>query len=963
MEQSQNSEKRVVYPGDFLTDLFLRTPLFSYADYALSRLPEILKLRVFRDALQLASPVFFALLDKKNFDFAQLSDKEIHTLTKYYNRLCFRPTPFGHFAGFTLLEWGDQGPVQLAGIDDCWSHRLPDNATRIYAPEGVLIVNPTLYRLGRAWRYYRFSIGDQRPARFSLDELDAVRFNNELLRLFRSGPQNKNRVLEWIADYSGCTIDAAADYLDFLIDEQVLYPPAQGTMISTKNPFSYRLADLETWNKEMVYYAALERPLVKGSLPVADREELAGAISFLRQLAPAPVNPDLQKFIAAFTARFDQEKVPLLLALDPDAGVPYGKEPGNATPQSIDEVYFPQAAAAAVTYSWDALRQLLFQRWLGDSSRRPQDPIIFSEEDIKPVDAQELTSMPNTLSVMFRKTAGHLVLEHISGASATQLIGRFSSFSGSVHDLCRELAELESAANPEILFADINQQGNPHTDNINRRRPIYDHELTLNVYSVAPPKMQLRPEDLLLSVRNGELVLESLSLVKRVIPRLATAYNYRSSGLALTRLLGDLQYQNTISSLDLDPEQLFPGLGFYPRLVFGRVVLSPACWVFTRTEIKDLTFGGLADFCNRHGLPAQVVLGETDQQLVFDLTDPEEGLFFINCIASLETLRLQEYFSPGRQVRCEHQPLNGQFIAFLTHDQPVVRPLTTNVRAARVNVTRQFRPGSDWLYLKLYCTMQSADRLLNEVVRPIISRYRTQLDGWFFIRYADPDHHLRLRFRLPGRDTGVLLVALQQQLRRRGLAPLVRDLQVDTYRRELERYSPALMASCEKLFEAGSEVILHELAGDRPVDALNSALYSARQIIRGLLPGTKAQADYIAQMSKHYLQEQGADKKTRISLDRSYRSLKIADDVPDDPGLAAELQKLGGMIAWKSLRTRHQLTADLVHMQMNRSFATDQRRQELLVYYYLDKYYRSLLAKEAQESSRRLTSSDLSSLS
>jgi len=36
----------------------------------------------------------------------------------------------------------------------------------------------------------------------------------------------------------------------------------------------------------------------------------------------------------------------------------------------------------------------------------------------------------------------------------------------------------------------------------------------------------------------------------------------------------------------------------------------------------------------------------------------------------------------------------------------------------------------------------------------------------------------------------------------------------------------------------------------------------------------------------------------------------------------------------------------LVHMQLNRTFSVNQRQQELLVYYCLQKYYASLKARE-----------------
>jgi thiopeptide-type bacteriocin biosynthesis protein len=63
------------------------------------------------------------------------------------------------------------------------------------------------------------------------------------------------------------------------------------------------------------------------------------------------------------------------------------------------------------------------------------------------------------------------------------------------------------------------------------------------------------------------------------------------------------------------------------------------------------------------------------------------------------------------------------------------------------------------------------------------------VDRWFFIRYSDPDKHIRLRFHLSdqrhlGAVIGMVYQALEQPLQQR----LIWKLQTDTYEREVERY-------------------------------------------------------------------------------------------------------------------------------------------------------------------------------
>jgi len=94
-------------------------------------------------------------------------------------------------------------------------------------------------------------------------------------------------------------------------------------------------------------------------------------------------------------------------------------------------------------------------------------------------------------------------------------------------------------------------------------------------------------------------------------------------------------------------------------------------------------------------------------------------------------------------------------------------------------------------------------------------------DGWFFLRYADPDWHLR--WRLHGDASAlhtVVLPAVQAaaaRLRERGM---LWRLQVDTYEREVERYGgPQGMRLSERLFQADSKAALDILAALEPGDA------------------------------------------------------------------------------------------------------------------------------------------------
>ena len=63
---------------------------------------------------------------------------------------------------------------------------------------------------------------------------------------------------------------------------------------------------------------------------------------------------------------------------------------------------------------------------------------------------------------------------------------------------------------------------------------------------------------------------------------------------------------------------------------------------------------------------------------------------------------------------------------------------------------RKLYPGDKWLYVKIYASSVQCETLLITKIPQLISSLTKQslIQKWFFIRYADPENHIRLRFLL-----------------------------------------------------------------------------------------------------------------------------------------------------------------------------------------------------------------------
>ncbi|TMO89756.1 thiopeptide-type bacteriocin biosynthesis protein, partial [Pseudoalteromonas ruthenica] len=98
---------------------------------------------------------------------------------------------------------------------------------------------------------------------------------------------------------------------------------------------------------------------------------------------------------------------------------------------------------------------------------------------------------------------------------------------------------------------------------------------------------------------------------------------------------------------------------------------------------------------------------------------------------------------------------------------------------------RRFSAGSEWLSLKIYSGNSLVEQLLTEELLPMIEQSGDLYDKWFFIRYGDPDWHLRLRFHGdPGLLCGQLLPKLNALLDPKVESGELHKVELMTYERE-----------------------------------------------------------------------------------------------------------------------------------------------------------------------------------
>src|SRR6266536_3096247 len=433
--------------------------------------------------------------------------------------------------------------------------------------------------------------------------------------------------------------------------------------------------------------------------------------------------------------------------------------------------------------------------------------------------------------------------------------------------------------------------------------------------SSVPAVRQIPVTDLLVSVRDGRVVLRSDRLEREIVPRLTTAHNYDGRSLGVYRFLCALQHQDTAAGLvawDWGPLEDAP---FLPRVVSGRLVLCRAQWNVTEAELRALgqtrdadQFAAVQAWRAERRLPRYVALADLDNELVIDLDNVLSVAALTHQLRGRRQAVLVEMFPPPDAL-CASGP-EGRFVhelvvPFVQAAAPQPEPDNAAPHATRSLVRRRFAPGSEWLYAKLYTGAGTADQVLNHVVGPVVRSALASgaADAWFFVRYADPDWHLRLRLHgEPGRLHAEVLPSLAA-----AAAPLVAAgqlwrMQLDTYEREVERYGGDRgVELAEQVFAADSEAALTirgPLSGDAGLDLRWRLAMRGMDLLFDDLGLTLEEKRSIARRAREgYGREFGIDGKFRGRVSQRYRAERARLEALLDPGQAPPAPLAAGLEA------------------------------------------------------------------
>ncbi|RFM35946.1 lantibiotic dehydratase [Chitinophaga silvisoli] len=987
-------------------DFYLvRTPLqsiqfldqFEQIDMAAlpARLQSLFQDPAMQEAIYIASPELYQEL-MKWLQGGAGSEKMCMALYRYVLRMSTRCTPYGlfagcatgHYAASTAIEIGQEHKKHCR-LDMNYVAELAAMIAQLPALKVQLryFPNNSIYPVADTFRYAGFTVKNK-FRNYELAAVSRTPYLETLLAVARDGAT--------IAELCAAIVDEeiteedAREFIDELIINQLLVSELEPT-VTGEEFFSYLLKRLSTLSGTGAIAATLAQiqqllsdtttgvdkylrthALVQELLPDTKSKDLVQTDLFLAttqntisatlirdlqdqvlplwKMARPNTNTDMSNFMNRFRERYEEQEVSLALALDNEAGIGYGNSQSDHTPL-IDDLVI-QNNEEQTNLQWSQLRSFQLEK-LHLCMQQGKTSLELTDADLETLKSPVPVVLPSSMYLMGSLhgssaetiDGGEYLFEFngFSGPSSANLLGRFCHGDAQLLAHVKECLREEEQQDPDVIYAEVVHLPEARTGNILLRPQLREYEIVyLGNGSVAPDK-QFPITDLMVSIRQNKIVLRSRRYNKRVIPRLSTAHNFARNSLPVYHFLCDLQ-SHTVTGwqwhLPVQP-------AFLPRVTYKKIVLGKATWHLQKgDDLKALQ------------LPRYITIMEGDNELYIDLQNQVSVKLLQSMLEKKEKLTVQEVI--GTPDQCWIKGVGGRFTNEVIIPFANKVSASASVEAITREPVRRFITGSEWLYIKLYGGSKTSEDVLTSVIAPLIAHVEAAqlVDKWFFIRFNDPDHHIRLRFHNSSDPTfwQQILHLLYEQLGQYQKQELIYKVQTDTYVREIERYGAETMEFSEQVFHADSKAVLNCICQLEGEDGERYRWLLAARGVDVLLQDfgfdLAGRAAIMKVIREGFFREFGGSQDLQTQLNSKYRQEMRQLSSFLDPRQDGE-NGIEGLFDERSAFIRatvppgipaDYLLPSYIHMFLNRILLTGQRKHELVLYHFLSKYYDSQLA-------------------
>ncbi|MGI5159046.1 lantibiotic dehydratase [Microbispora sp. CA-102843] len=818
-------------------------------------------------ALSIANPYVAAEVMRGVDETA--SGRLVTSVAAYASRLRYRTTPFGLFAGVSLVpvDSTESTSLLLRGWRS-WTRPSPEFLQRQAMGRFGLDSELSAIRIGvahctavRGSRYVTLAPGETASARArfsqsaSVPRLPVVK---SIISLARSHP-TLQQVIDRLAEESPATprsesvelirrLLQAGFLVSDIVPDATVSAPAAWTMervghlnelseaTSVCAEFDSAPFGASTVPPRFPVHADLAAEL-EGSLPTSVGDDLAEAVALLTRCFP--VHADFRSGLTAWHARFVEawghhRLIPALAALDPVRGLGPLVPEGSVQPPGAN--------------TWQAQRAAVLGELAATAAAHGRREIFLDDAIVERLISPAAGQVPRSVEVLARIIAsspadlarGRYRL-HLLGSGSQQagaMVGRFAPLLTGQRALDVFAAQFKGTDLAEVVY----RPRFLHTRFLSAKTGWTDRRIVIDQSAGGD---DLTPDDLLIGATADRLYLVSRRDCRRVRPVVFDRLD-DPARFPLVNLLEAISCDGAMSWEHWNWGPIGRHLSFTPRVSRGPVVLSPATWrlpadlvAAAKTERWNQAIDRWRDVTSPP-LPGEIVVGVDDQHLLVDFSATGRALL------RRQVLRgATHVWEPPESAAWLPGPTGKHIVDVvmpLFADGPAngetripVKPLPA--AAARPPGAGLWHAGETWLTVIVPALIDCQDELLARVAKVLAD------EAWFFLRYQDAHvgHHLRIRVRgTSAHLRSVVVPAIIAWSETMTRSALCKPISVVSYDPEIERYGgPEVMEAAENVFRESSRLAiatLNRVTNDRLVTATAMALDITDHVCSGEWP-------------------------------------------------------------------------------------------------------------------------------
>ncbi|MBJ2125978.1 thiopeptide-type bacteriocin biosynthesis protein [Flavobacterium sp. IB48] len=891
-------------------------------------------------------------------------DKIESSLSKYYTRAHFNPTPFGLFSSVGLANWGTSTKlpksksIKLSITHDNLFLSLHQNSKLKADWKGLKYsINPSLHFLGSdKIGFYNSEAKKNDRIEINFVELDYDDNLEWLLEKFRESADIGRVINDLLLE--GFDADEVEVYLLQLIDVGLLienflfnpygkkleasFPVYFSDLINKKSYYLHGSKDAKLFNDQYIleqdlFFKETENKRFSHSINSFDLQ-IGSVNSNIQPLIEKyidfilsynfntkPVTGKINEFIAKVAENYNDGFIPLNSIFNPYSGIRYQDDNSDFILKLHQDIFCKIIAST---------EKELFLNLPGEANldeKKKQLPLTFN------VLIEILKSKDTGEEIVFMRGLG--------GGSAVDIISRFSEVNS---ELCREIIDYEKNANKNIILADVNCVGNFRSINISPKEQLYDYCIPINT-SYAESKNPIFASDIYAYLESGKMRLVSKEHQKEIKPKKVSAINPKMSESELYKFLCDFEvYNEEIYGINFDFNAYSCFRDFVPRIYLeSNILLAPAQILlvdnnYSFEEFKSYFLEKIRKFDFSRTVNFYYLKGNS----IIDASKDEELKIIYDSLKTRDycyvSENIYEQFHPA--VENDSGNYAHELIVSVKNSHYKSEEFTRDIvinSAGNANIPLV----SDWIYFEAYCNSY-AD---NDILKSIYSELCTanKFTEFFFVHYDSNGRQLRLRFKTDSVDNKRDIINFVDNLKLRNM---IKKYQILPYEPEIFRYGGStLMRFAEFIFNLDSKDLIENVIL-KDLDSAEHSIVAMHKIINYLdLAGftNDQMIHYCENCIENFSKEFKLTADLRKKFNEEYAKIRFSAETYNYTSFVndAELKsRLSEELKQNTIPAASYIWL-VIHMSMNRHFNEKQRFNEFKSYYLTKCYLNQLKFK------------------